>query len=62
MGKHLGHMDRGGNLEPHSWMDWLGGGIQLPSCVQFFATLWTAAHQVFLVPHHLPEFTQVHVH
>ena len=37
---------------------------QLLSCVQFFATPWTAAHQDSLstVHHHLPGFTQTHVH
>ena len=31
------------------------------SHVQIFAIPWTATHQASLVPHHLPEFAQVHV-
>ena len=33
--------------------------IQLPNCVRLFATIWTAACQASLSPHHLPEFAQV---
>ena len=36
--------------------------VMSPSHVQLFATPWTAAHKASLVPHHLPEFSQVHVH
>ena len=32
------------------------------SCVQLFATLWTAAGQASPVLHHLLEFAQTHVH
>ena len=35
--------------------------VQSPSRVWLFATPWTAARQAS-VPHHLPEFVQVHVH
>ena len=52
----------GENLEPHSWMDWLGGGVQSPSRVWFFATPWTAAHQVFLsltISQSLPKFMSI---
>ena len=34
--------------------------VQSLSCVQFFATPWTTAHQAFL--HYLPEFAQTYVH
>ena len=34
----------------------------LPSLVSLFATPWTAAHPSPPVPHHLPKFSQVHVH
>ena len=35
--------------------------VQLLSCVQFCTTPWTES-QLGLIPHHLPEFAQVHVH
>ena len=35
--------------------------VQSPIWVWLFATAWTAAYQAFPVPHHLPEFDQVHV-
>ena len=35
--------------------------VQWLSCVQFFATPWTAAHW-FSVLHCLPEFAQIHVY
>ena len=36
--------------------------MQLLSSVWLFVTLWTTAHQGFLVLWYLPEFAQVHVH
>ena len=36
--------------------------VQSLSCVWFFATLWTTAHQASLSINQLPEFTQTHVH
>ena len=36
--------------------------VQSPSRVWLFVTPWTATLQASLVPHHLPEFAQVHVH
>ena len=36
--------------------------VQSLSHVQLFATPWIAACQEFTVHHHLPEFTQTHVH
>ena len=35
--------------------------VQSLSWVQIFATPWSAACQISLVLHHLPEFTQIHV-
>ena len=43
-------------------MDWLRDGVQLPSRVWFFATPWTAAHQVFLsltISQSLPKFMSI---
>ena len=36
--------------------------VQSLSCVRLFVTPWIAACQASLVHHHLPEFTQTHVH
>ena len=36
--------------------------VQLLSCVQLFATPWTAARSGFPVHNHLPELVQTHVH
>ena len=36
--------------------------VQLLSCVQLFATPWTAAHQACLSINQLPEIAQTHVH
>ena len=36
--------------------------VQSPIWVQLFVTPWTAACQAFPLPHHLPEFAQLHVH
>ena len=38
------------------------GSVQLLSCVQLFATPWTAARRGFPVHNHLPELAQTHVH
>ena len=37
--------------------------VQLPSCFRLLVTPWTACSTPgFPVPHHLPEFAQIHVH
>ena len=35
--------------------------MQSPSCVELFATLWTAAYELLFL-HCLLEFAQIHVH
>ena len=64
-GKKLTHTDS----KEISWTDFfhkqpncLSIVIQSPSCVWLSATPWTVSTPGFPVPHHLPEFAQVHVH